>query len=385
MILILCTAHLWGWAQTGSYSLDFKVSQRDFADTIAIEYEHGQVYIPVTIGGDTLRFLFDTGASMAVVYDNRPIEGCTEAGSIESFDAVGHSAMVKVLRLPPMTLGRMTLTGCKATVQHRIVRRKGMDGILGFDIVNKGLAIKIDTRRKQLVITDRRRFFRDENGYEAHYSMLRHVPYVTLSPFEGYSEQVLFDTGSSELYAMNKESFDRGEQACVAQNAQQIEGRSIGRYAMGFTGTEDLGEVVFLGIDRLQWGTFEFRDIHTLTTRGGSHIGAKILDYGSIIIDPYRKRMVLQPFDGEPWVTIGNRQTEKAIVNERGLPVVGLVWKRGEAYKAGLRQGDVILKADNQPIISFHNYVAFRPLRNKIYEFLVRDRRGFMKTVKMKW
>ena len=42
----------YGCAQLGSgYSLDFSLSKTDFADTIAIEYQNAQVYVPVTING----------------------------------------------------------------------------------------------------------------------------------------------------------------------------------------------------------------------------------------------------------------------------------------------------------------------------------------------
>lgn len=386
LLTLACVACLSGWAQAnGRYTLDFKLSARHFADTIAIEYEHGRVYVPVTIGGKEMRFLLDTGASQAVVYDDCPIEGCTEAGRIASHDAIGRVDTVTVLRLPSITIGQLTLTGCKATLQHRAVRRGNVDGIIGFDIVNKGLLMKIDIRNRQLILTDHKKFFKNEQGYDTRYRLVRHVPYVTVSPFEGYSEHVLFDTGSRQLYAINKKSFDQGENACKAQNAQQIEGRSWGRHAMGFSGTEPLGEVVFLGIDRLKWGSFEFGDIHTLTTQGGSHIGARILEYGCVTIDPRRKRMRFQPYEDTTRITIGNKQIEKAIVNDHGIPVVGLVWKNSEAYQAGLREGDVILKADDRRIDTFHDYVNFRPLNGKTYDISVRDSRGFTKLIKIKW
>jgi C-terminal processing protease CtpA/Prc len=104
-----------------------------------------------------------------------------------------------------------------------------------------------------------------------------------------------------------------------------------------------------------------------------------------MIIDPRRKRMLFQPYDSAAHVTIGNKQTEKAIINKDGLPVVGLVWERSEAWQAGLRQGDTILKADGQPIHSFSEYVAFRPLRGRIYTVTARDKRGFLKEINMRW
>jgi hypothetical protein len=384
--LFLLLSSLHGHAQTnGSYSLDFELSKKDFADSITIEYKNNRVYVPVKIGGQTYRFLFDTGASHAVVYDDMLFRGCKPNGTIVSNDAVGKKDTVQILSMPPVTIGSLTLTGCQATLQHRPVRRPGVDGILGFDLVCKGLFLKIDTRQNLMVITDRKKHFAAENGHKMKYKMNYHVPYLTVTPFKGYQEQALFDTGSRRLYSMNKASFDKGEKACIAQNAQQIEGRAVGRHAIGMTGAEPLGEVVFLCLDDLCLGGYSFGDLHTLTTQGGSHVGARLLEYGSVVMNPKTKCILFQPYNHSTRSLVGNKQLEKAIVNEKGQPVVGLVWEKSEAYKAGLRQGDVILKADEHPIRSFADYLAFRPLIGQVYTITVRDRRGFLKEVKMKW
>ena len=157
----------------------------------------------------------------------------------------------------------------------------------------------------------------------------------------------------------------------------------MGRHAMGLLGSEPLGEVVFLCLDSLSLGGFSFGDLHVVTTQGGSHVGARLLEYGSVAFLPKRKRMLFQPFDGSSRSLVGNEQLQKAIVNENGLPVVGLVWERSELFAAGLRQGDIILKADDHAFSSFAEFMAFRPLIGKVYHVMVRDRRGFVKEVKM--
>ncbi len=382
-IIAVCTACQ--AQQTGRYRLDFELSKHDFADTIQIEYHHDRVFVPVIINGEQRRFLLDTGAGHAVVYDDNPIEGCLPAGTIASHDAIGRRDTVELVKLPPLTLGTLTLTGCQATIQHRPVKHSSIDGIIGFDLVCKGLQMKIDTRRGILILTDRKKFFREEEGQKIRYRLHRHVPYLTIEPFQGYQERVLFDTGSRSLYTINKNHFDEAERYCMEQNPKQIEGRSWGRHAIGFLGVEPMGEVVFLRLDNLKLKEFSFHDVHTLTTQGGSHIGAQVLRYGAVIFNPQRKTLLFQPHDNAEFCIVNNKQLEKAIINENGKAVVGLIWERCEAYRAGLRQGDIILKADNQPIESFADYIAFRPLRGRIYTVTVRDRRGFLKEVSMSW
>ena len=372
-------------AQSGGYKLDFTVSERNFADTLSIEFDHDRVMVPVVVGGDTLRFLLDTGASQAVVYDDSPISGCVPDGFILSHDAVGHTDTVAVMKLPSVGLGRITFTGLRATVQHRAVKRSGIDGILGFDIVNRGLLMKVDVEHRRLIITDQKKFFDKEKGYSLRYKLNYHVPYITVEPFRGFKERVLFDTGSRRLYAMKWASYEAAERFCVSQNPKQVEGRTYGRYAIGLHGTEPSGPVAFLALDRLAFGEFGFCDVHTLTTQGGSHVGAPLLRYGAVVFNPRRKHVIFQPYTDNDYCVVANEQLKKAIVNEKGKPVVGLVWDKSEAYKAGLRQGDIIIKADERTINSFADYISFRPIIGHVYRVIVRDRRGFQKEVYMEW
>jgi hypothetical protein len=52
-----------------------------------------------------------------------------------------------------------------------------------------------------------------------------------------------------------------------------------------------------LNLERLKWGNFELRDVHCITVQGDSHIGAPLLMHGVMIINPFRKRLVFQPYD----------------------------------------------------------------------------------------
>ena len=372
-------------AQLAQYTHDFERSKQQFADTIEIEYVREQVYVPVTINGQKYRFLLDTGAGQSVIFDNRPIDHCEPAGSIIAHDAIGRTDTVQMVKLPPITFGTLTLSGCQATVQHRPVARSYFDGIIGFDLVNSGLQMKIDVKNRQLILSDLKDFFDQEEGYETKYRLNYHVPYLKVSPFGDYTEEVLFDTGSRKLYSMNKQSFDKGEQKAKTSVLSQIEGRSMGRHAIGHYGVEPRGEVVFLSLENLIIGQFSLGDLHVITTQGGSHLGAKLLELGAVVFNPRRKRMRFQPYSGKRHTVVSNPQLEKAIINDNGRPMVGLVWEQSDAYQAGLREGDIILQAENHPIRSFAEYLAFRPLIGMVYTFTVLSTDGTKKEVKMRF
>lgn len=385
LLLFLLLAPAMMRAQMQLYSLDFDVSQKDFADTIAIDYEKQRVVVPVTVGGKSMRFLLDTGASQTTIYDDVELEGAEMGGFIVSHDAVATSRKVPTMKLPPMTIGRTTFTGMQAIVQHRAVKGSSIDGIVGFDLVCKGLHMKIDVRQRQLILSDRYNSFDSEGGVRLKYRLNFHVPYINIEPFSGYSERVLFDTGSRHLYMMNRKSFDQGEAKTRGACLSQVEGRSMGRHAIGHGGTEQRGETLFLALERLQIGTFALNDVHTLSTQGGSHVGAALLQYGTVAFNPERKRMYFVPYDQATAVTVGNRQTEKTIVPIDGRPVVGLVWERGEAYSAGLREGDTIVMVDGRSIGSMADYLRFGPRHGQEYTIVVTDAEGHRKEIRMTW
>ena len=177
-----------------NYKASFTYSASNFCDTIPITWERDQVYVPVTIMGKTYRFMLDTGASQTVVFAGSTLAMGELVGVLNSHDAVGHVDRVSVVRLPPMQIGHVTLFGGKATVQQRSVIQQSFDGILGFDLVNGGLSMKIDVNRQQLIISDRPDAFRDEDGgIRLKYRLNYHVPSIDIIPFGRRRQRVLFD------------------------------------------------------------------------------------------------------------------------------------------------------------------------------------------------
>lgn len=361
-------------ARYNTKSISF--SKKDFVDTIRIAWEREQIYIPVQIEGRLFRFLLDTGAAQAVIYADTPVSGSKYVGKILSHDATGRMDTVQMVVLPPMTIGTVTFSGCQATIQQRPVQGRNFDGIIGFDLVNRGLYTKIDVRHQWLILTDRRHFFNGEQGIDIKYKLRYHVPYVDVSPFDSYSEPTLFDSGSRSLYAINRQSFETCAQKAGTLIDSQVEGRSVGRHAIGLSGTEPLSEVVFLNLSRLRMGDYTFSHLHTLTTMGDSHLGARVFDYGSMIFNPRKKRIRFQPYNQQIQASVDNEQLDIAFVSENGMPCVGLVWEQGEPYKQGFRQGDIILKIDDFIVKNFTHFVVWPFVVGREYRFTVKDLQG---------
>jgi len=379
--LILTTAY--GFGQTKRYDTDFFVSQRNFLFAVPLDVERGQLYVTLDFNGRLCRFKLDTGASQGILYDDVQLPGVRTLGTIESEDAAGRISQMQTIQLPPFRLGPLTVSGYKVQRMRRNIPRRGEDGIIGFALFNKGIAARIDAREHQLTLTDRRDHYAYTPGEALKYRLRKHVPYINMSPFAGVEDEVLFDTGSPLPYAVNADRFSQIERR-HPEIADQIEGTTYGSQAIGHFGTERSGRIVLLNLRRLLWGSFAFHDIHCTTVSGGSHIGAPLLDYGAVVIDPFHHRLVFQPYDGMTSVIVANRLHDIVIVERSGRAMVGMVLADGKAWNAGFRQGYLIEEVNGQPL-TFQQFLRYRWVRNQEYQFTLLLPQGVRTTLRAFW
>ncbi len=367
-------------AQQHYYSLKFTLSAKNFVDSIPIEFSDQQIYLYGEVDGRRCRFCLDTGSSQGIVYYGSDFPYGKVLGEIKSHDANGKVSMVKVAQYPDFTIGHLTIRGYSGSLIRTSVIPQNYDAIIGFDLFNKGLCAKIDAKEQLLILTDRRDFFDDEEGFPVKYRLLRWVPQIKLSPFPGFTDEARFDTGSRRLYEMSGSSLRKLE-AVFPEFGTQIEGRSYGHRAIGSFGTENKEDVSFLSLDALVIGGHSFRDLHTMTTQGHSRVGAAILDYGPVIIRPHRKEIVFQPYSESVETWVSNKQMDIAFVPQNGRAVVGLVWERSIHYQNGFRQGDVILSIDGKPVNTFAQFISFPFINGRRHRFMVMGANGVIRTI----
>ena len=444
LFLSWCSLHA---QQLQRYNPHFHISAKNFCDTIPIIIEDDLILLPVTIGDQQFRFLLDTGSSQGMVYANTDVYPLVTLGNIISRDANNHQDTVQVVQLPPFTLNTLpssarpaatlsserthnstpiTISGYVASLMPRDAVSSKYDAVIGFDLFNRGLCAKIDRQQSVLILSDNKKAFRNEEklGHTLRYKLKWFVPYLYVSPFVRHTDEALFDTGSTALYTMSRQSFDEHVAADLANLSKQlgadierqVEGRAQGHLSIGGFGIEEKDEVVFLHLDRLKWADFSFTDLHAITTQGASKIGSQILSYGSILINPFRKRITFLPNpstavplptgegqgggapSGAPGVAIplptgegqggaptsvrvANRQLGVAFVPQQGRATVGLIWDQSQPYQAGMRQGDIILQIDQRLILTFADFLRFRFVKGEPHTFRLLTADGTEKTV----
>ena len=142
-----------------------------------------------------------------------------------------------------------------------------------------------------------------------------------------------------------------------------------------------LSRVAFLHLDRLMMGGFSFLDYHTITTQGNSRIGSELLNYGSVIINPFRKEITFYPYKDEGYYEVSNKQMDIAFVPMNGKASVGIIWEGSRHYQNGFRQGDVIISINGTPIDTFNAFLSYPFVDGFTYTFIVRGVDGSIRGI----
>lgn len=190
-------------------------SKKDFADTIKIKVIDGAVVVPVEIEGQTRNLLFDTGSPLGLWQGQK--EAWMRQFTTDSLtfgDINKRSRNQIIYQFPTIKMGNLQIENYPMIVEDAMSEFtcNRFDGIIGFNLVGKGLSFKLDTKDSLLIVTDRKKFFAEEEKGQptAKYRMKRaYCPLVYVdSPF-GWIEMV-FDTGALNTWlALSQEDLDR--------------------------------------------------------------------------------------------------------------------------------------------------------------------------------
>lgn len=279
------------------YNTKFSINKKNFVDTIDIEWHRNQIYIKGFVGDKPCRINFDTGSSMGMISENFLNDEYRHIGTLSSRDANGKVSPVRVVMLPDVRIGSLVLSHYPATIRPKqpinvVYGNIGAnyDLLLGFDLINKGLIVKIDTKAGKMIITDRQNFFHDK-GYIADYRLVRYAPNLKINVFKDCYDEAIFDTGSPFLYEMSRNSI-KHFMLWTPDFKSLVKNDSTGRKTVGIHSIEESSNNVMLLFEELRILGFDFKNLSIGTTKGNSRIGAEILNYGSIIIDG-KKRKIL--------------------------------------------------------------------------------------------
>ncbi len=373
-------------------------SKRDFVDTVKIRVVDGAVVVPVEIDGMERNLLFDTGCPTGVWFG--PMEPWLEPLQSDNL-AFGDINRVErqqaFYRVPSMKLGHLRID------DYPMIRVENgigdfscgrFDGIIGFNLVGRGLSFKLDTRDSLLIVTDRKNFFAKETkGFPlAKYKTYTdYRPIIDVETPFGVVES-LFDTGAHNTWLLlndgqidgwlernpkRKTLFD----GLIAQVDSTINTK-VGLYGFSL----DTVAVRYLHFMTTRIGTLAINNLTVKTDGSSSKVGSALLERASLIIDADRRKFVFLPHDGQK-IEAGNSDIDNIsfVLMANGDALMAVVRSGADAYQKGVRTGDCLMEIDDEQItdVCALSHILDR-LKDNEASFKFRSADGVEKVVRLK-
>ena len=326
------------------YISRMRIMDKNFCDTIPIEFRRGRIFIPVEIEGRTHRFIFDTGCSVGLMFTDRAVTLKKKFGFTLINDAANLMHLSSVKRIPEMRIGNVTVRNYRVVLapSKSMVNTEydcqQIVGCIGSDLVSKRRAIKIDTEKGIMVITDRQGVFDREEGFRITFKENVRVPYLQVSTRADKTRWCMFDTGFPGFIDVRRKDIFTADTLDTA----------TGSITAGIYGKTDDERLMLLRLDSLRIGDCVFRQVTTNLQSANDYVlGSSVLKFGSMVIDYNTHQMIFRPYHYDNGVTVANTFLDFVMMpREDDNLYVTLVWSKSRSYALGVRLGDRLTHID---------------------------------------
>ncbi|MCW3805532.1 retropepsin-like aspartic protease [Plebeiibacterium marinum] len=329
------------------------IAQNSIETELKYSDENGVPVVDVVIGGNTYRFMLDTGAGKTCVSDRLVnAEKLEYAQSQESMQGLGDNLFIA--NISNASLGSLEITKKEAIVMSAdnvILSTLDADGIIGANIL-ADYVVTFDSKKKSITLSNQ--VESSITGWET-LKLWNNVPLFNIKlqgKDELYDVPALFDSGNgtASVSLPSVEGFEQWTGAGIINNV--IEGRgATGSMVGGLSGMDKL----YRGkLNDLHIGGYVFNGIPVMTGGIGYLLLCfKITDLGKITIDYPNNRYHFDVYeDGAVW-KVDNRPVMTGPDN--GQLRVAAVW--GEDARAKLDPGNIITAIGKHEISNVNDTV----------------------------
>ena len=391
-----------------------EVSRTGFVDTVAIDVSPGGYLVfDAIVEGRNLRLALDTGSAIGFFYGDLnegdiPFDVTTTGVSLPVNDINRVEMQLPVVIAPPITIGNTTygnypmFVAPKSSFQaSAVLESYGIDAMIGFNFIRRGMSVKIDVEQGIMVITDIKDYFaqekasfrmRDaETGAVKGAISFRYSGYLTPAipvSIGGYKYKPTFDTGASRtLLSMGEKYYRRMASSSVYRDyligitvAGEKPTSGLGVYGLGdYTNTHSLR------VPSVDVSGLKLKNVSMQTVPSDGTIGLPFLDYTAVIIEPYNYRITFEPYGGtdtfiaerkilsirlsETDVLVGSNgrvflategmYNDPYLKEDVRLRIISVLRDSG-LYEKGVRSGDFLLSVDG---VQIHTAEDFENLK----------------------
>jgi hypothetical protein len=346
LLFCLLTAYACALAQSTSLNQGGPTTSKYYTE-LPYEMVNGKMFVQVEIKGRQHKFLFDTGAPVAVSPKLLAELHLTAIHQGSFTDVNGSTTTASTVKLDSIKLGDITFNGIPAiTLFPEWYNCFGIDGVIGSNILRQS-AVKLVSDKHLLIITDQP----DKLALNKKHS----VPLITNANANQQSDPQLkimlngkvsltlgFDTGDNAFLRFSDDLM----QQLAKYKSYDVVAKGFGATSIGENGLQASADKYLLKIPFINIGSARFDNLITQTNKGGiPGIGTKLLDYGDITLDYINGKFY---FDAKNEVNApDDKQWPFQPTYADGKLIVGVVWQKGLDK---VKPGEQIMAVDDKNI-----------------------------------
>ncbi len=339
--LLLLTPAIPGLSQKFSFNQG-GTSAHDYYEALPYEMLNGKLFIYVKLAGKKHKFLFDTGATVAISKELAATLPGTELYKDLLMDAVGNKDSITVINIDGLQLGNLVFDHIPALpVIPEFYKCWGVEGVIGSNLLRNSI-VHIDPAAQTIVLTDQLDKLPLQNKQA--------IPMITNEgPQSDPKIKIWFNAKTSGIFV-----FDSGESgflrfteeymvALKKTKAYDLVWKGYGGHTVSYLGTEKNADKYLLKFPAVTVADATFENLTVETTRtGSSAIGTRLLDYGSVTLDYMHGKFYYST--ANPIADINEKQWPFQFTINGDQLAIGEVWADGHT---DVRPGQQVLAVND--------------------------------------
>jgi hypothetical protein len=321
------------------------VTPKKYHQQVEAEFVNGKLIMPVTIEGEKLKFILDTGAPLCISEQFQQQKNYLILTTDSIIDANGKGHLTRIVSVDKIKIGNLLYQNVPALVidfRGTPLECLQIKGLVGSNLLRFG-ALQIDWKKKMVTITNsyKKLGLNKKNGTRLLINKVQSSPYLSINVDAGITDRLLIDTGSDDFYTFSKKGLEYVQSKGYMLDA--VKYVSEGSNSIGLFGSDTTSSNKLIKVDSLTMGTMaHLHKFYAATTNDDqSRIGVHLLKQGITSIDFKNSLFFFDLYENNfnyEYVSFGFDVN----VDQKKL-VIGSVWKGSEASKKGIGVGDEII------------------------------------------
>lgn len=317
-------------------------SAKNYYEEIPYQTINGKMFIQVELHGKKHKFLFDTGAPVAISPELVTQLKAKFLDEDTLSDVNGVTDTMGVVQIPQIKIGKIRFDHIPAiTLFPDFYRCWGIDGVIGSNILRNSI-VSIDGKKQVIILTDQLEKLKLNDSYSS--PMITNTSYqsnpiIKIELKNNITVDLGFDTGDNEFLRISEELLSQLPDSGV----YEILAKGYGANTIGGLGLQQSAEKYLLRFPQIKIGNGLFNNTIMETNKSGSSaIGSKILLYGVVTLDFIHSKFYFNSTKKDNEVREKQWPFVPTVINDR--LAVGVVWDK---YKNEVKPGQRIVAIDN--------------------------------------